>query len=103
MNGPYLEMRALRLKVSFLRFTQAVGDGEAQNKALILSALTLCPFLPPHESSGPKSGKLKGLEWSLCSPPRRAVKSDQGPVGRVVLTSLSSEAIGVRNRCILSP
>lgn len=67
MNSPYLEMKTLRLKVSFLQLTQAVHDGEAQNKALILFALTVCPFPPPHEPSEPKSGKLKGLEWSLCS------------------------------------
>lgn len=41
---PILHLRTLRLEVSFLRFTPAVCDGEAQNKALILFALTFCPF-----------------------------------------------------------
>lgn len=41
---PILHLRTLRLEVSFLQFTPAVCDGKAQNKALILFAMTFCPF-----------------------------------------------------------
>lgn len=107
MSDPYLETRTLGLELGFFQFTQAAHDGQAQNKTLILFGSDILSFstAPRIQRARVRKTKRVGVVPLQSTTEDCEVRSGTAGVEEVgaMLTRLSSEAVGVRNRCVLSP